>query len=287
MDNSSEMNPIFIYHCHNFCEIISLVIYEALRDNEISCQLSRDVENHPDDIWILFCHWFDRYKKPKRYIVYQTEPTIYNYHKDTPYLKFLFESSQIWEYSRQNMPFLQKFYKGEVFYLPFRYAKCLETWNEPCGSLEIPMTDVYFIGNMTGDRQEIIKTLQEHGIQITYPLQQIWGKEREKQVKNARINLILHAYKRYRSFPQDISRIFPFGAKRCFMISELIDDCEIHSLIQCPSEQLPEKINFYLQNESYREQNIEQLYREIRSLTMANEIKRIMLEGCFKTEYIV
>ena len=67
---------------------------------------------------------------------------------------------------------------------------------------------------------------------------------------------------------------FPTGAKRAFMISTPLGECPISSIVQCPVDQLSEKILFYLNNEEARLQNIEAVYQEIKSLTMADELKK-------------
>lgn len=271
---------LYIFHCGDFCEIISLVLFEALKENGIQCELSRDISGHPDDTWLLFCFFFDIIKWPKKYIVYQTEPMLKAYSSDNLYIKFLRGASQIWEYSQYNLPFL-KTLSNDVIYMPFRYAHCLETWNEPGGKIEggqpPAKPQVYFIGHPTDYRKKIIEKLRKEGLEVVFPAEKqllVFGQEREKQIKNAKVNLVLHNNERYSPFPQDISRIFTFGAKRCFMISEPIGECAVKSLIQCQVDELPQKIKFYLLDENLRKENAEALYQEIRTMTMASEIQK-------------
>ncbi len=266
---------LYIYHCGDFCEIISLVLFEALTTNGIQCQLSRDVKSHPHDLWLLFCYFHDLLILPTNYLVYQTEPMLKNYDPNSQYLRFLKGSRQIWEYSKANHSFYDNFHSN-VLYIPFRYAKCLETWNQPkLKSLLSPSIDVCFIGYLTDYRKQILSDLQTQGLNVLI-LNSVFGREREAHLQKVKVHIILHNNSGYYQYPQDISRIFPFGAKRYFMVSEPIGECPIKSLIQCPVNQLGSVIKLYLQNDVYRQYNIEQVYNEVNQLPMSKIIKKVI-----------
>ena len=133
-----------------------------------------------------------------------------------------------------------------------------------------------FIGHPTQYRKEIINNLKRDGVQVNFvgETKSVHGPEREKVIKNAKINLVLHNNQLYRPYPQDISRIFTCGAKHCFMISEPIGDCPIQSLVQCELDQLSDTIKMYLADPVKRQQNVDDVYKEIRLLTMAAEISK-------------
>ena len=272
---------LYIYHCGDFCEIISLVIYEGLRDNGIECQLSRDVDGHRDDVWVLFCSFFDIIKWPSRYIVYQTEPLLKNYDPNGLYMKFLRQASQVWEYSKANLPIYESVNKN-VIYLPFRYSKCLETWNDGKkrqSDQVFPLVDVSFLGHSNDYRRSIISQLKNDGINVVNAKEtygEIFGSQREEHLKNSKISLILHKCEEHQAFPQDISRIFTFGAKRYFMISETTEDCAVKSLIQCPLNELSAKIQQYLKDDRRRQRNVDRVYNEIISMRMADEFAKNM-----------
>lgn len=259
---------LYIFHCPDFPEIISLVLYEALLSNNIPCQLSRDTNNHQNNIWLLFCSNFNRIKLPKKYIVYQTEPVN---NRQGDYYNFLYNAIQIWDYSKRTVNFFSKVNK-DVIYLPFRYSPCMEIWNDKPISTDIIGDDVLFIGYPSAYRNAIIDNLKGNNIKVNY-VSNVNGADREALIRKAKINLVLYKCEEHYSYSQDVSRIFPTGSKRAFMISTTLGECPIPSIIQCPVDQLLEKILFYLNNEEARLQNIEAVYQEIKSLTMADELK--------------
>ncbi len=288
---------IYIYSCGDFCQILSLVLHEALTANGIECQLSRNISQHLDSVWILFCYHHDMITSyPKNYIAYQTEPALECYDMTSTYIQFLKGARQVWEYSRTNLPFYSSIQNGvvvhpNVVYMPFRYATCLETWNQP-QSLETKLRrkrrdfkeekyqkpdesesiyDVCFIGHLTNYRLEILNHLKAEGVNVGI-ITGVFGQDRERILERSKIHLILQNNERYAVYPQDISRIFPFGAKRYFMISEPIGECPIGSLVQCPIDQLVPTIRFLLQSSEYRKQNVEAVYQDISAMTMSAEI---------------
>jgi hypothetical protein len=278
-------NMLYIYHCGDFFEIISLTLYEALQANEIPCQLCRNVDEHLDDVWILFCSFFDLITLPQKYIVYQTEPMISSYGQNSPYMKFLRGAKQIWEYSKLNYDYLKKHplcVDQDIIYLPFRYAHCMETWNQPdCEGDE--SIDVLLVGAPTTHRKIILEKLRDQGFVVMLN-HGLFGKAREQLIRNAKINLILHKTADCSSYPQDISRIFPIGAKRCFMISETLKDCPVSSLIQSQTSDLVETIRSALSDREFRQQNIEAVYHEVTSMTMANEMAQVVISSLEKLQ---
>lgn len=257
---------IRVFHCGDFAEIISLVIYESLKSCGIECTLSRDVNSFPDDLWILFCYKHGKYNIPTKYIVYQTEPAIQNTHG--PYLDFLKNAYMVWEYSLLNIQNCNMF-KNHI-HVPFRYSPCLENWNNVSDSVDKDI-DVLFIGHMTNYRKEIIGMLKNQGIEICCP--HVFKKEREMMIKRAKINLVLHANHRNQKYPQDISRIFTLGSKKGFIISEPLEGCIIESIIQTSIPKMAETIKYYLSNEEQRLKITEMVYNEVVSHRMDDIIK--------------
>lgn len=270
----------YIFRCGDWFEIISLVICESLRENNIPCELSNDINGHPNDTWILFEWFYNFIKWPKKYIVYQVAPNLaIQYSKDNEnlYIKMLRGAFQIWEYSKQNLLYyINNNYHQPIIYLPFRYAKCLETWNYGMSKIVFeknePVVDVFFNGFYTAYREKILIKLREAGLNVLSNYGNINVKNRDIVARKAKVNLILHKEGYLYNFPQDISRIFPLGSKRCFLISETIGECNIESLIQCPAEKLTETILFYINNEDKRQANIENVYQEIKLNKMADMI---------------
>ena len=277
---------IYIYHCGDWFEIISLVLYEGLQNNNIPCQLSRDLAGHPDDTWLLFEWFFNLIPWPKKYIVYQVAPMLSRYGRGSQdlYIKMLRGAIQIWEYSKLNLSFYTNDnFKQPIIYLPFRYTLCLETWNGGTLSTldcdEKPIVDVFFNGFKTAYREGVIAKLRAAGLNVLCSYGDIDIKKRDIIAQKAKVNLILHKESHLNQFPQDISRIFPLGAKHCFLISEPIGECPIQSLIQCPIEKLIETILFFIKNEDHRQKNIEQVYQEIKSKTMSDIISTAIIHN--------
>lgn len=263
---------LYIYHCPDFFNIISLVMYEALQANDIPCILSREVNHFPDETWLLFNAMYDCIKKPKKYIVYQTEPVT----SKGSYYDFVCGAIQVWDYSLRGYNFFSLVHNN-VIYLPFRYAKCLETWNDDDKYIyNEPSDDVLFIGFNTDYRTSVINNIRSQGIKVNYVSGLGVSPLREKLIRNAKINLILQKTPDHYGYSQDIARLFPTGSKRAFMISVQLGECPLSSLVQCSIDELSEKIKYYLNNEDARKKNIEDVYQEIKSLTMANEIKKNM-----------
>lgn len=265
--DSKMSDTIYIFRCSHFFEIISLVIYESLTKLGFKCVLSREVNNNTDKIWILFNSFYSKYTLPDTYIVYQTEPNISEYPKDHTYLDFLKRSSQIWEYSQYNIDFLKSVH-NDVLYIPFGYSPCLETWNGVHNMTK--NIDVYFLGPLSGHRRNILNSIKHVNLKHDH---EVFGIEREKKISSSKINLILQ--KQPNSiFTQDISRVFPLGAKKQFMISEKINDTLIDSVIQCDIKDLNDRIRYYLNNEDERKKNIENVYNEILDNAMSDTFQK-------------
>lgn len=260
---------IYIYHCPDFNEIISLVLYDSLIENGIECILNRDIDNHLDELWILTVSFFDIIKWPKRYIVYQTEYFL-NIQNEL-YIKFIKNSIQIWEYSKLNLEYLKTIHNN-VIYIPFGYSKSLEIWNDISKENINIKNDVFFLGPETSYRNKIINNLIKDNISVTYFKNLVFGKERERLIASSKICLVIHKEENT-PFTQDISRIYPFGAKKIFQICENIEEKNIKSVIYCPIQDLSKKIKYYLENDEERKKNINEVYNEIILNKMSDTIK--------------
>lgn len=273
---------IYIFHCPNFFEIISLNLKLALEKLGFKCQLARDVKKRHEMLWVLFVARYDLIldKLPLNYIVYQTEPLIGQYPTEHTYIQFLRGATQIWEYSQSNMDFLRSIHKS-VFYVPFRYTSYLETWNEPTEPYNVfnvhanddPQQPICFLGHKTDYRQKVIQQLRQRGININWP-DGVFGQSREQLLKSYAIHLVLPSQEHYKDCPQDISRIFPLGAKRHFMISQTIGECPIKSLVQCSIEHMVDQIVLYATHPTWRYRQIELVYQEIKMLHMSDQLKQ-------------
>jgi hypothetical protein len=261
---------VCVYHCGNFCEIISLVIHESLKNLGYEPKLTKKIDKYPNDTWILFCYHHDIIfnRLPKKYIVYQTEPDFRAYTDDSMYKKFVLGARHIWEYSDVNMKSLcENTSQPLISYVPFGYSRILESWNQ--FGLKIKKSidmryDLAFVGFMTPYRRQIIVKLQRHF--NVFASDNIWGRELSALQGNARIHLILAKSPEYRVFTQDISRVFPLGSKKCFILSELIPS-RINAVVKCDadSDDLIDTIKKYLANDTLRINCINTVYSEIKN----------------------
>lgn len=247
-------------------EIISLVIFESLKDAGYDCILSRDVGGNMDKLWIFTISRFDLIPRPKKYIFYQTEPKTMI---GTVLKDFIAGASQVWEYCDNNMEFVTQINKNTI-YMPFRYTKCLETWDS-INDVE-KKTDILFIGHMTEYRKNILNELKKH-VDVKIIPDGVFGKERELEIKQSKILLVLNRFIDCAEYPQDISRIFIHGSKKDFMICYKYVN-KISENIVCVEniQELADKIKFFLENDIERNNNTELVYQQISNMKMVNVI---------------
>ena len=68
------------------------------------------------------------------------------------------------------------------------------------------------------------------------------------------------------------------------MISETLKDCPVSSLIQSQTSDLVETIRSALSDREFRQQNIEAVYHEVTSMTMANEMAQVVISSLEKLQ---
>lgn len=251
-------------------EIISLVLYESLTNCGIECVLSRDVGNNMDKLWIFTISRFDLIPVPQRYIFYQTEPKTMI---GTKLRDFISNAIQVWEYCDNNLEFVTTINKNTI-YMPFRYTECLETWNK-INSFE-KKTDILFIGHITEYRKSILNELKNH-FDIKIIPDMVFGQEREIEIKQSKIILVLNRFEDYSLYPQDISRVFIHGSKKDFFICyKYINTISEHINCSNTIEQLIENIHFFIKNDDKRQENTDFIYSDIIKMKMTEIIDKNM-----------
>lgn len=183
----------------------------------------------------------------------------------------LLRTHEVWEYSTGNLPF----YLSQGLPRPkmLRYG-WTPVFDEPKEFPLDPTIDVLFIGSRFGRRTSILSQIREQ-LEKDRPSilfreeSRVWGEERDKLLRSARILLNIHGFDNNSRF--EIVRVAHAASNGPMIISEPSEDIDeewskVVSL--CPAEEMAERVLYYLDHEEDR-------------LSMAAESQRLSWERKF------
>jgi hypothetical protein len=159
-------------------------------------------------------------------------------------LPLLQNALQVWDYSPENIEFLQQF-KLEAKLLPLGFHEKL------CQVHPLPHKniDVLFYGSMQPRRADIFRELS--GKCTVKSLFGLYGKERDKIIRRSKIIINIHAFASLKIIEQ--VRLFYLLNNKCFVVSEECDSNPYgKAFISLPYDQLVPGVLAWLQKDEER-----------------------------------
>ena len=206
-----------------------------------------------------------------RYIVYQLEQLShevgwFKFNKEID--KILRGADCIWDYSKENISFLQEIGIPKVKYLFIGYHKNLETIEHN----QEKDIDILFYGCLNDRRANILKRLRQRF--KTVVLSAVYGKERDSYIARSKIVLNMHYY------PMQIIqqvRLSYLLNNRCFVISEYSDHNPYgDGIVTAKYDELIDVCEYYLARPDKRYIIAERGYHLFRGNDMAENLSKIL-----------
>jgi hypothetical protein len=135
------------------------------------------------------------------------------------YAEALWSSGPVWDYLHDNVQFLlaQRWTNQDPLYMPLRYYKGIAYTESRYSERPEPSVDVVFVGALFGSprRKGVLDELRRRGAKVVV-LEEVFGEEREKRVRDAKVVLNIHYYPR--NF--ETVRLFWLLSLGCFVVAE-------------------------------------------------------------------
>lgn len=177
-----------------------------------------------DGLYIIFnSHTIPIDKLPKRYIIYNFEQIKSSIFVGHDYYYKLLKADAIWDYSLKNIEFLNK-YNLKAKHLPFGYDPSLEVDLDNRVDFNNKGIGLLFLGGPNKRRYGLLSKLAERSGRRVVALvtESCFYEEWDRAVSNSRIAVNLHYYSSDTIL--EVSRIIPFIANKCLVVSERSDD---------------------------------------------------------------
>ncbi len=174
----------------------------------------------------------------KPWFLFQTEPLdlrLGDLPKRPGFLEFLKRAPVVWDYSRDNLAFLQGIGVSRAHYIPIGHAKALE--RIPVAPEAGKSIDVLFFGRQSPRRMEILNRIAAQGLKVQM-LVGSYGQARDQEVAKAKVILNLHFFE---LAALEQIRISYLLNNRCCVVSEASGDDPYGGAVTfAPPDRLPE-----------------------------------------------
>ncbi len=265
---------------HVYDDVITLLKYsfdELGIENELSFNELKHGFNN-----IIFTPFsvpkLNNYMFDYTYIPFQTEQLVHLVHikHDTSYIRMLYNSKRIWDYSKDNISFLKSINIENVSLLRFGYHPKMEILNFNKNK----DFDIIFYGNISERRKKVLLKLEDMGYKIKI-LWNLYGSERNSFIERAKIILNINYFDNALLEEYRLSFLANNG---CFVISEsanyVNDQCFKDGIVFCDYEKLVETCEFYLrpENEFLRDSIAKKGYDTFSKYKMTDNLKKALKE---------
>lgn len=136
--------------------------------------------------------------------------------------------------------------------------------------------DICFIGVMSARREKILAFLEKK-YSINYIHQNIWGKEKVKEIRSSRICLNIH---REEGCYSEICRMLDLALNKAFIMSDYVDGGTLfengEDYVQFTLYDLTQKIDYYLEHEEERRRISENAYAKAHKYSMEDNALAII-----------
>lgn len=127
---------------------------------------------------------------PKGTIIYNFEQLGNKSAWDTPELRWLLSNFQVWDYSTENLQYLETLVMDQSPKLaPIGYCAALSRIEKPVEQ----DIDVLFYGSLNERRKMVLDSLREAGLNVVH-LFGVYGEERDAHIARAKVVLNIHFY---------------------------------------------------------------------------------------------
>ncbi|MEP1327948.1 methyltransferase domain-containing protein [Pseudophaeobacter sp.] len=127
---------------------------------------------------------------PKDTIIYNFEQLGNKSAWDTPELRWLLSNFQVWDYSTENLQYLETLVMDQSPKLaPIGYCAALSRIEKPVEQ----DIDVLFYGSLNERRKMVLDSLREAGLNVVH-LFGVYGEERDAHIARAKVVLNIHFY---------------------------------------------------------------------------------------------
>jgi hypothetical protein len=213
---------------------------------------------------------------PNGYIIFQLEVlnSEQGHASDYPaYIDLLRGAEQIWDYSLQNVEYLNQIGLTNVRYIPLGYSPRLDRIKD-VGTLDI---DVLFYGSISPRRSQIIEALSSRGFR-TKSLFSMYGSDRDAHIARAKLVLNIHCFETTQL--EQVRLSYLLNNKR-FVVSETSDSNPYgNGVVFCDYHDIVARCAYYLEPgmEAERMRIAELGYQYLQQIPMANSIANALAE---------
>lgn len=230
-----------------------------------------DQVNKDDDInnlYIGIFHHIDLHNMPKNYIMLAMEPSS---NCNNIMIQKLKNANKLLVYT--DIEYFKNLNSNIIFY-PFPYHKSIENmYNQNIKDIKKNI-DLLMIGSINDIRKNLYISFKNKNYNIYCPNIEdhprgIFEKEHDKLLYSSKIVLLNNYYKNDRDYP----RLIYNATNKIFFIyilndddnENLLDDVYNNLLVTCNSKNMFEVINYYLENEDKRIENVNILYDYVKN----------------------
>ena len=275
-----------IYSKHIVFKDIVNSLYHSLKNLSYNVSLTDKIIENDNELYILvgvaeFCD-----NIPSKYIVYQFEQTGVSYKNSKDiwftdkYLKLLSNALYIWDYSNENIKYLNSEFKlYNTIYVPLRYSIVMD--GAPKLTDNNKDIDVLFMGSVNDRRKKILDNLSKKYV-VHIASNNLWDRERDLLVSRSKIVLNIQFYD---NGILELARISYLLSNCSFIISEkgredkLISEME-NFLVFSNYKNIELLVAKYIKNSEERENKKIEFYNNWKKTNIINSIP---IE-CFKDE---
>lgn len=207
---------------------------------------------------IVICpQMFER--MPKHYIAFQMEQSVSSRWFTEAYLDRLKNAYAVFDYSFDNIVFLQKhdIPFRQLFYMPIAYLDNMHNSNRGTQRIEY---DVLFYGDVNSARRKayLERLQQKYKIKI---VDNLFGEDLHKELQKAKVIINIHYYE---GALLETTRIYECLSQGSLVVSEASTDLQDHSKLQGlvdfveigDIEQMVECVGYWLSDESRRQERL-------------------------------
>jgi len=223
---------LYIYVKHIVFKDNAMALNESLSNAGYLSKITQSFDYHTDNTYIIYGAHHVIEKFPKNYIIIQLEQSGVGYfdHQNNfinndyktfnrKYISILQKAKQVWDYSHENIKFLEKIKDIKIKYFPISYSPYLTQLNNIQNPIQKNI-DVLFLGSLNQRRKNIIQKIKNKGLHIEV-YNDLYDNDRLMKILSSKIILNIHYFENAILETHRLSYLF---ANKCFVISETSRD---------------------------------------------------------------
>lgn len=264
--NLLEQNTIYILTTRH-CFFIAKLIENSLIKIGLPSEIVFDTPHtgFGDGVHFVICpQMFD--ELPSTYIAYQLEQSVSSRWFTDDYIKKLHHSYAIFDYSLDNIKFLQSkgLYYQQMYYMPLAYLDAYSEVNDVDEEY-----DILFYGDANNERRREYLNVLSKKFKLKI-VSEVFGEELYKEISKAKIVVNIHYYD---GALLETTRLYECLSLNKMVVSETSSDIDVHcQLKECVDfvsvgniDEMVERIEFWLKNDVSRKTKIKDNIQYLKS----------------------